>query len=439
MPSYSAYASGISKGQIISIGKAGGAMIKTAGGIARKYGTPVGATITGVGTAWSWCKNNQKKCKDIIGDVADIVCDDNECTANRKDDGDDGQCMIGYDFEKNQKRHLTLSDFVSELNSKTKIVSVYTIYYQSNDYTSSDLERAGQSRLSLAKSAKGWVYYDDVFRHDYKTVITDTQKQFGNISSSQSYVQVAIKCNDTDDDKRLSDDELNDLAKKISERMDNGDITNYYNTEYGDIIINNRKYDGDEINQQTNIDNKCQNNSCNELSKDVENAVRKGKIDIDDVNEKNCTLEKNTGKYIACNIDIDKDSDDSDTTNNKDDDDTTNNTDTKKDDDEIKCDSSEFHKKVCDWIDWTQKDLDAQDDGKAEIKDLSKDLELDDDKIKFGRACPSGPVVNISFAGVSVSHDISYEGLCGAFEKMRPFVIGIGSIVSVMIIGGRRA
>lgn len=442
-PTYSAYASGITKGQIISIGKAGGAMIKTAGGIARKYGTPVGATITGVGTAWSWCKNNQKKCKDIIGDVADIVCDDNECTANRKDDGgDDGQCLIRYDFDKGQKRHLTLSDFVSELNSKTKIVTDYTIFYLSNDYTVSDLERAGQSRLSYAKNSSGWVYYDDVFRHDYKTVVTDTQKQFGGITRSQSYLQVAIKCNDTDDDKRLSDDELSELAKKIAEKMDNNDITNYYNTEYGDIIINNRKYDGDEINQQTNIDNKCQNNSCNELSKEVENAVRKGKIDIDDVNEKNCKLEKNTGKYIACNIDIDKDSDDSDTTNNtdKDDDDTTNNTKKDEEDNEHWCDTTDLTREACEYFDWVDDEPDTKEDKKVEIEDEEEEP-LDKDQIDIDGACPHDEHISISMPwGYSTTITFTYEPYCDFARKLKPYMTTSGAIVAMYIVGscGRR-
>lgn len=360
------------------------------------------------------------------------------CTANRKDDDTGGGDDDGF-----------ACDGRVAYNWK----SVPSGASQEKRYSGSYLAYANSFASQMQQSQESYnrksVPPDFVITSMSESSASLTYKFINGYGREQSgYASIARLCekddrpqSEKDKDRRLSDDELGDLAKKISERMDNDDIINYYNNDYGDITINNQRYDGDDINQQTNIDNKCQNNSCNELSKDVENAVRKGKIDIDDVNDKNCTLEKNTGKYIACNIDIDKDSDDSDTTNNtnKDDDDTTNNTDTKKDDDETECDSSEFHKKVCDWIDWTQKDLDEQDDGKAEVKDLSKDLELDDDKINFGRACPSGPVVNISFAGVSVSHDISYEGLCGAFEKMRPFVIGIGGIVSVMIIGGRRA
>lgn len=422
MPSYSAYAEGISKGQIIAIGKAGGAMIKTAGGKIMKLPPIVRG---GGGAVLAWCMFD-KKCRDKMGDAVELACEAVDiCTANHKDD-DTGDDDDGFVCDGRVGYKWATAPFGTR--SDVRYSGSYLAYAQS---FADDIVNMQENRFSKS------------IQPDFKTIGKNGHRMhfsYEHISDNyhnvvNAYGTVLKICNT---DKRLSNDELNDLAKKISERMDNDDIINYYNNDYGDITINNQRYDGDEINQQTNIDNKCQNNSCNELSKEVENAVRKGKIDIDDVNDKNCTLEKNTGKYIACNIDIDKDSDDSDTTNNtdKDDDDTTNNT--NKDDDEIKCDSSEFHKKVCDWIDWTQKDLDEQEDGKVEIKDLSKDLELDDDKINFGRACPSGPTVDISFAGARVYHQISYDGLCVSYEDMRPFVIGIGGIVSVMIIGGRR-
>lgn len=62
MPSYSAYASGISKGQIVAIGKAGGAMIKTAGGKIMK----LPPTVRGGGAVLVWCMFD-KKCRDKMG------------------------------------------------------------------------------------------------------------------------------------------------------------------------------------------------------------------------------------------------------------------------------------------------------------------------------------------------------------------------------------
>lgn len=427
-PTYSAYASGITKGQIIQMGKKGAALVRTGAGVAVKVGkvsralTPVGSIV--------WCVSN-KKCKDKIDDAYEIACDiSGVCTVERKEnDIPDEYCMLyssqgsGYRYDLNEVAQFGMSKLQQKYPTKELVLSARSL---------SAMQKYTQQIFDKKELVSNQYY------------IVQVMEKNGNLyqdSSNDLYIYYTIQKNDTCDpgNARADSEEnrkklLNEVAKKIAENMDDDDIKNYYNTKYDDIIINNNHYYGDEINKETNIDKYCESNACHEISKEIEKDINEKKYDIDDVNEKNCTIEESTGKYIACSITINNEEE-----NETQPDDTEQTTDKKEDDDPLSCDSSRFHRKICDWMDWTQDDLDAQDDGKAVIKDLSKDLEIDDDKIKFGRACPSGPIVNISFAGVSVSHDISYEGLCGAFEKMRSFVIGIGGIVSVMIIGGRRA
>lgn len=432
-PTYSAYASGITKGQIIAIGKQGGAMIKKGGGAVAKIGQ-IGKVITPAG-AVAWCISNKKKCDDIIDDIAEIFCDDDGCTAHRKDDGtdDDGfSCdgRVAYIWKSQP----------SGATSEKKYSGSYLAY--ANSFAS----QMQQSQESYSRKS---VPPDFVITSMSESSASLNYKFINGYGREQSgYASIARICekddrpqSEKDKDRQLSDDELGKLAKKIGENMDNGDIINYYNNDYGDITINNQRYDGGDINQQTNIDNKCQNNSCNELSKDIENAVRKGKIDIDDVNEKNCTMDKAKRKYIQCSFDFDSDTtnNDNDTTNN--DNDTTNN---KKEDEEEGnehwCDTTDLTREACEYFDWVDDEPDTKEDKKVEVEDEEEEP-LDKDKIDIDGACPPDEHISISMPwGYSTTITFTYEPYCDFARKLKPYMTASGAIVAMYIVGscGRR-
>ena len=107
-------------------------------------------------------------------------------------------------------------------------------------------------------------------------------------------------------------------------------------------------------------------------------------------------------------------------------------------DEPLFCDSSEFTKKVCDWIDWTQTDHDEPepDSGKVDIKDKSEDLSIDNDRIDFSNQCPAPTPINTSVGGFPVSTELNYQPLCDFFTMLNPFVVGMGGISSALIIAG---
>ncbi len=119
------------------------------------------------------------------------------------------------------------------------------------------------------------------------------------------------------------------------------------------------------------------------------------------------------------------------------------------DDDEDKdkgkfCMSNSFFEKICNWIDWTKKKPQPPSgDPKrdyVDIKDGSKDLEdkFDRNLVKFREQCPPNKSINIQVFGVSKTLTYDHQPLCDAFIKLRPFVIGFGMIIGIMIVAGRR-
>ena len=103
------------------------------------------------------------------------------------------------------------------------------------------------------------------------------------------------------------------------------------------------------------------------------------------------------------------------------------------------CDTTDFTKKVCDFIDWMQDDDTRHDDTKVQVQDLAKDKAIDKDRINFSASCPADTTFTMSFAGATVNPTISYKNFCEAMIKLKPFIIGLSSISGVLIIaGGRR-
>ncbi|STZ08294.1 Uncharacterised protein [Moraxella caprae] len=436
-PAYSAYASMLpAKGQIVQIGKKGGALIKTGAGFAKKIATPVGATVTAGTFAWDWCKKNQKKCKDKIGDAYEIICDVTSCDVERKDDSD-GQCVARFGDDKQ-----TLSAFLSS-QKRTVTQGGITTQYIPVDDAYEVLEKRAKSAISSSnKGYKDWVYYHGQFGMNTKSTYAETGAHLYS-GGAQYYVQVWVKCGGLDDDDRkISDKELTDLAKKIAEKMDDDDIKNYYNTKYDDIIINNNHYYGDEINKETNIDKYCESNACNEISKEIEQDIKDKKYDIDDVNERNCTIEQSTGKYIACNMTIKNEEEDN---SNKEGDTTNKDTVTKKEDEEdpYKCGTTDLTKKICSFLDWSKSgDYDDEDD-KVKIKEDKEDKP--NTKVEFTGTCPAPYEIDISLdAGFMGTIDYDFvlldtPKLCAFLDDwVEPIVYVLGPLHAIYILGGNR-
>lgn len=393
------------------------------GGVVLTKGATGAKILKGVNTVFqagviTWCLKNQKKCLDLGGDVAEDII-------NAGDD-DKTSCIVRFGGDK-----LTMSAFISSV-SKTEDRGSYTIKYYSISSTTSELKRYQGYALDQA-SGNDWSFING----QYPLGFTTTDKVSGDTSDGQDtyYVSVWYKCGASDNDK--SEDLFDAIKDKVSDDEAKEIINNYYN----------------ETENTFNIEKYCAtSNACLDIDNDFSKELNTKDYDYTKISKENCELEND--KIVSCEkakktkLDDDDDSDNINRDDKKDKDDDSNdinNSDNtnKKDDDsdnqKIKCNSSEFHKKVCDFIDWYQDDdLNADDDTKVKVKDLSDDLKIDDDRIKFGYSCPVPDSFSFSLFSKTFTYSISYNGLCDSFLKLRPFIIALSYIIGGMIVLGRK-
>ena len=203
------------------------------------------------------------------------------------------------------------------------------------------------------------------------------------------------------------------------------DIKDIYNFDFSQYNIN---IGGDTYNGTT-INNDLSKSDPSEADKKVSPDLKKKlddkTISLDDVNDQNCTKNE-AGEYDKCG----------DKTDPTDPTDPEEPTDPEPEPPPIECDANGFYKKVCDWMDWTQKPHDKPDSGNVDIIDKSEGLNIDQNRIDFTNQCPAPTPINTSVGGFPVSTELNYQPLCDFFEMLNPFVIGMGGISSALIIAG---
>lgn len=102
------------------------------------------------------------------------------------------------------------------------------------------------------------------------------------------------------------------------------------------------------------------------------------------------------------------------------------------------CNQSDFTRKICDWIDWTQEKPDdlKPDAGKVDVIDKSKDLTINENRIDFSNQCPPPTPINLTVMGFGYTEELSYQPMCDFFAMLNPFIVGMGGISSALIIAG---
>lgn len=228
----------------------------------------------------------------------------------------------------------------------------------------------------------------------------------------------------------ISDDELNTI---IDQSLNNLTIDarkqlykNIYNYDYSqhpNITINNNSTSGDSINNAIK-------NAPKEFEVSVElgDKINNNQVDMDDINDQNCT-KNNLGQYDKCGEPDPDDPDDPDNPDNPDNPEPP-------EPPPIECSANGLYQKICNWMDWTQQPHSPADDGKLDIIDKSDELLIDNDRINFGNQCPAPTPINTSVGGFPVSTELDYQPLCDFFTMLNPFVIGMGGISSALIIAG---
>lgn len=279
-------------------------------------------------------------------------------------------------------------------------------YYDGKQFKSTDDLCAYFFNKANARNNKSYVFATSYKTRDgYCLVYGGTNKFNGNVGA-------AFSCTDKQSIIIIKH------TKEIIERIKDDDP---------DYIINNY---GDTI----DIEKYCASNACDELTANFGDEVMKNKdkYDIDKINKVNCEVENN--KIKSCdNAKKEKDK--------KDDDEESNEEQTNKSDDDkiIQCDSTGFHKKVCDFIDWYQDDFEHDNQNTAvDVDDKTNDLPKHKDYVKFNAQCPPDKVINLSYAGISKSLNWTYRDFCQAMINLKPFVVGFSMISSAFILAGRK-
>lgn len=253
-----------------------GGLVRMAGGQVMKVASKKGLLYTAGGAAvFSYCKKNQKKCKDIIGDtLGDYFFGD--------DDDEDARCSVELIYLSQGKHFDSLSDAKEYYGNKRKEIIVYQ---ESTNIDAVDARLKDDIKRYKNESKSSLKYLEhssDVYKYYY---------QGGNpkyVSSGRYDIAFYAKIVCSDTDKQEIENKKNEqLAQKITQHLSDDDI---------DQIINNYSK---EI--EINIDKYCATpNACVELDKSFGDEVmnNKNKYDIDKINKDNCEVKNN--KIISC-------------------------------------------------------------------------------------------------------------------------------------------
>lgn len=182
---------------------------------------------------------------------------------------------------------------------------------------------------------------------------------------------------------------LIDLAKKLLEQADSGNVDSQKTIE--DYVTNLAK-DG-------KLDSELDNST---------DITKPDKPDNPEDKDKDCPLGSKKENDICIKVEIGSDSPQF-------------------------CNANEFTRKICDWIDWTQKKPTESNQKPVEVKDVKAD---NSDKINMSGSCPAPYQLNFSVLGHSQNNSISYQPLCDALDMLKPIFIGSGALSSMFILMG---
>lgn len=216
----------------------------------------------------------------------------------------------------------------------------------------------------------------------------------------------------------------NEFYNYLQQNISADDIKNIYNYDYSqhpNITINNNSYGGNTINNDLSVSAEPEFKVSPSLKLDIES----NKVNLDNVNDENCTKNE-AGEYDKCG-----DTEEPTDPENPDPD-----TPVPPEPSPIECDANGFYKKVCDWMNWTQKPHTEPTTTNVVVVDKTSDIVIDDSRIRFNDQCPAPKDINLTVAGHSFSEFLDYQPLCDFFTQLHPFVVGMGGVSTALIIAG---
>lgn len=262
-----------------------------------------------------------------------------------------------------------------------------------------------------------WKYFGSVtFPYSFKS---ESSTYFTNYNSSINFY---IRCMPYPTNKVYLTE--NEFYNYLQQNISADDIKNIYNYDYSqhpNITINNNSYGGNTINNDLSVSAEPEFKVSPSLKLDIES----NKVNLDNVNDENCTKNE-AGEYDKCG-----DTEEPTDPENPDPD-----TPVPPEPSPIECDANGFYKKVCDWMNWTQKPHTEPTTTNVVVVDKTSDIVIDDSRIRFNDQCPSPKDINLTVAGHSFSEFLDYQPLCDFFTQLHPFVVGIGGVSTALIIAG---
>lgn len=216
----------------------------------------------------------------------------------------------------------------------------------------------------------------------------------------------------------ITNNELNQyITNNNINDIDILDIYNFDFSQYNNITIGGDTYNGTTINNDLAKSDPSETDK--KVSADLKKKLDAKELSLDDVNDENCTKNE-AGEYDKCGADTEPDPD---------------NPDEPEPEKNPACELEEnlFRKKICEWIDWTQKEPKPSTSESVDVKDVDAE---NSNKIDMAGECPAPYELNFSVLGYEQNHSISYEPLCGALVMLKPIFVGSGALSGMFILMG---
>lgn len=383
-----AYAINLNKGNIVNatMRNGGSLLVKTGkGALVLAGGGGVGYAIR---TAIDLCKNNKKFCSELIGESIEELLEDEQTL-----------CIYAYEYKGG---YYSVSEYLEKFSEEFDVTANTRYRLKPHADVHDRLVQFGQKAVNDYEQLDNNDYNDWHFVTSvniFYEIHIFNNGQKGNVLTHQSTSSsLYVKCSE----EPTESEKIDALVQRLTDKQLTTIVNNYYNNGNG--------IDVDEFCKRDDVI--CKDQGEGDEGDDYPRWEK--------INGRRCLVNKDR-EIIRCEDEPSK----ADNDNNK--------------GEKLFCDTTDFTKKVCDFIDWMQDDDTRHDDTKVQVQDLAKDKAIDKDRINFSASCPADTTFTMSFAGATVNPTISYKNFCEAMIKLKPFIIGLSSISGVLIIaGGRR-
>lgn len=377
--------------------------------------------------ATAWCVKN-KKCRDTIGDMLEMSLDDDKYS----------QCQIRFESDDD---YVTLDEFIKRKNEKGRNpkpgYDKFVLTEDSKRSLRAQSKNAIRDMLLNPNHYKEWISYSPLV---YETEYT----KYG--IKHRHFVPTISKCSTVIINNDNREEVINNINNRLTQDQREQIVNNYYN----------------ENEQEFNnyVNNYCTDNSCNKVSEHVENEIRNGRLDVDNVTTAKCHTEN--GVILSCDNELEltpppekkpkksckprkakkptnPDQLDLDFDDEECEEESPEKPPEKPEQKEppINCNTNKMFREFCEFMDWVDDEADKPGDEKVNVKDKKAD-EPDDDRIDISQVCPPPENITITVIGHTTTIVFDYKPYCDFAFKTRPYFVSAGGLIAMYILSNRR-